>query len=91
LGDRLQTGIAIQIPGFNFRFSPDFTYIDPATNLHLAISISKIDQTTKDEQNICNSFLLKSGWIVARFTPQEVIENPDRCVKSIVNLIDELD
>lgn len=91
LGDRLQPSITIQIPAFNFRFSPDFTYINPATNLHLAIAISEIDQTSKEQQNICNSFLLKSGWIVARFTPQEVLENPDRCVQSIVKLIDELD
>jgi hypothetical protein len=92
LGDRLHQSITIQIPAFNFRFSPDFTYINPATNLHLAIAISEVsDQTSKEQQNICNSFLLKSGWIVAHFTPQEVLENPDRYVKSIVKLVDELD
>jgi hypothetical protein len=87
----LQQGITIQIPGFNYVFIPDFTYIDPATNLHISISITvPSDKANKEYQDICNSYLLKSGWIVCNFTSIEATDNPDRCIHAITDLIDEL-
>lgn len=91
LRDNLHQGITIQIPGFNYIFSPDFTYIDPISNLHLAIAITEpSNPSTKELQNICNSFLLKSGWIIANFTPTEVVDKPNQCLQAITNLIGEL-
>jgi hypothetical protein len=89
--DNLQQGITIQIPGFNYVFIPDFTYIDASTNLHISISvIVPSDKSNKEYEDICNSFLLKSGWIICNFNSTEVAENPDRCIHAITDLIDEL-
>ncbi len=95
LKDNLHYGITVQIPGFNYIFSPDFTYINPDTNLHLAIAISEqsgknSDQNIKEQQYICHTFLLKSGWIVVNLGPNEVLDWPDRCAQAITNLIQEL-
>jgi len=91
LDNRLQQGITIQIPGFNYVFIPDFTYIDASTNLHISLSITvPSDKASKEYQDICNSYLLKSGWIVCNFNSLEVAENPDRCIQDITDLIDTL-
>jgi len=95
LGDNLHQGITVQIPGFNYIFSPDFTYIDPISNLHLAIAITEpsgknSDKNIKEQQNICHTFLLKSGWIVVNLSPNEVLDQPDRRLQEIFNLIQEL-
>lgn len=89
--NRLHQGITIQIPAFDYTFIPDFTYIDPTTNLHIAITIAvRSDKTSKEYQEICNTFLLKSGWIICNFNSDEILDYPDRCIKTIGNLIDDL-
>ena len=95
LKDNLHYGITVQTPEFNYIFRPDFTYINLDTNLHLAIAISEqlgknSDKNIKEQQNICHTFLLKSGWIVANLNPNEVLDQPDQCAQAITNLIQEL-
>lgn len=88
---RLHQGITIQIPVFDYTFIPDFTYIDPTSNLHIAITISvPSDKTSKEYQEICDTYLLKSGWIICNFGSEEILDDPERCVEAIARLIDEL-
>ncbi len=87
------------VVGFEPSYAPDLTYIDPELNLHIAIEIdepyaSDSNQPTHyrdDWQDLrCNELLLKCGWIVVRFSEEQVWRSPLSCCKTITKLIDEL-
>ncbi|WP_019502792.1 hypothetical protein [Pseudanabaena sp. PCC 6802] len=69
----------------------DFAYIDPETNLHIAIAL---DETDEPQGLLPNEefdrYLLDAGWVVMRFSAFQVGRSPDSCCKAIAGLIDEL-
>ncbi|AFY72603.1 hypothetical protein Syn7502_00443 [Synechococcus sp. PCC 7502] len=92
LSKNFYRGVTIPIPGFNYIYSPEFTYIDPVSNLHLAIAIDEPnDPILKEQQKISHTYLLNSGWIVVSFNLAEVIDQPQQCLQAVTDLISELD
>lgn len=89
LSKNLYQGITIHIPGFNYTFAPKFTYINPDSHLHIAIT-PETDQILPELQTFCQDYLLKAGWIVINFTSVDLTQQPDRCIQEITNLIAEL-
>lgn len=82
LGQKIHIGLTIPIPGFNHNFIPAYTYIDPQTNLHLAIALNQ------ELQQICTDFLLKAGWLVAYCQPEEILSVPPEIIELIKTLTD---
>jgi hypothetical protein len=64
----------------------DFTYIDPETNLHIAIAVDETDESHEST----NQYLLDAGWVVVQFSPSQVERSPDSCCKAIALVIDDL-
>jgi len=81
-------GVILNIPGFDYLFTPNFTYINKQVNLYIAIMIDTA--MDKQEQEICDRFLMKSGWLIVRFTESQVTGNPDNCCKVIAKLVNDI-
>lgn len=64
----------------------DFAYIDPETNLHIAIAVGETDASHES----INQYFLDAGWVVMRFSASQVERSPDSCCKAIAILIDDL-
>ena len=86
--DLIHMGWQIELP--NEIFTLDIAYIDPATNLRMAIEIDETRdiQTSPDREYDRN--LMDAGWIVVRFSKAQVIQSPQSCCKAIATLLDRL-
>ncbi len=95
-GNKIHKNLAINIPNFSYPYTPDFSYIDPLTNLHIDIEIDEpytykksepIHYQGKDNQR--NQYFLDRGWIVVRFCEEQIVKYPDGCCKVIAQVISE--
>jgi very-short-patch-repair endonuclease len=79
-----------QVELSNGMFVPDFAYIDPDTNLHIAIEVDEPgDRSIKDAKEYDQN-LMDAGWIVIRFSESQVIQSPQSCCKAIATILDQL-
>lgn len=86
-----------QIELSNGILTPDIAYIDPATNLHIAIEVDEMRGDTHPPENRnslpdqeYNQNLMDARWIVVRFSEAQVIQSPQSCCKAIATLLDRL-
>jgi hypothetical protein len=86
-----------QVELSNGIFTPDIAYIDPATNLRMAIEVDEIRGGTHPLENRnslpdreYNQNLMDARWIVVRFSETQVIQSPQSCCKAIATLLDRL-
>lgn len=95
--DLIHTGWQIELS--DGIFIPDIVYIDPATNLHIAIEVDELDGLNIPSANpdlesskgrAYNQNLMDAGWIVVRFSESQVIQSPQSCCKAIATLLDRL-
>jgi len=96
--NRIQTGLTLTIPGRSgWSYDPDFAYLDKTTGLRIDIEVDEpythqtgepIHYRGKDERR--NSFFLGRGWLVIRFSEKQVVLSPNRCCKTIAQVIAEL-
>jgi len=93
----VQRGLTLNIPNFEFPYSPDFAYIDQSTNLYIDIEIdepydyqsNKLTHFVgKDDRR--NNFFLNKGWIVIRLCEKQVVHYPHSCCKAIAQLISDV-
>lgn len=68
----------------------DFAYIDPETNLHVAIGVDETDEPQALSDREFDRCLLDAGWVVMRFSASQAERSPDSCCKAIAIAIDEL-
>lgn len=92
------TGPAFQIPDYEYPYTPDFIYVDPELNLWIDIEIDEpyaydtkkpihyIDSRDEDR----NDFFIQRGWVVIRFSEEQVVRYPDRCCKTIARAIADI-
>lgn len=96
---KIYTKLTLTIPNFDHPYTPDFAYIDQQTNLHIDIEIDepytyrKGEPThylgaRKDERR--NDFFTDKGWIVIRFSEEQIICHPQSCCKTIAHVIAEV-
>lgn len=94
--NNIYTKLTLNIPDFPYPYSPDFAYIDSNINLHLDIEIDepyayKSSEVThylaaqKDERR--NIFFLDRGWIIIRFSEEQIVRYPDSCCKTVAQTI----
>jgi very-short-patch-repair endonuclease len=98
-GKNIYTKITLNRPNLYLPYSPDFAYIDRLTNLHIDIEIdepySYKDKNRKpihyiDADSERNNFFLQRGWIIIRFTEEQVVCYPESCCRMIAEVITDL-
>ena len=95
---KVHVGKTLTIPGFDYPYTPDFAYIDPTSNLHIDIEIDEPYTQLRREYKPLHflessraqrrdRFFLDKGWIVLRFSEEQVVRWPERCCKTISGAI----
>lgn len=93
---KIHTGLMVHHPNRAQPYVPDFAYIDSTLNLHIDIEVDEpythdtrqplhYIQAPKDEQR--NQFFLQIGWVVVRFSEEQVVKSPMSCCKAIASVI----
>lgn len=94
-GDKINTNLTLNIPNYEYPYTPDFAYFDRSLNLFIDI---EIDEPYTDEKSIHyngadderNNFFLACNWIIIRFAEEQVATSPLSCCREIAKVIDEL-
>ncbi len=93
---KIQTGLMVSNPKLQQPYVPDFAYIDQSLNLHIDIEIDEpyaygtrkpihyLD-STKDQQR--NQYFLDQGWLIIRFSEEQVVRSPASCCKAVASAI----
>lgn len=90
----VHAGLTLKIPNFDYPYTPDFAYIDEQLKLHIDIEIDEpyvyhsgepTHYVGKDKRR--NDFFNDRGWIVIRFSEEQVIRYPRSCCKTIAQVI----
>ncbi len=96
-GDQIHNGLRISRPDWDKFYTPDFTFIDRTTSLHIDIEIDEpyrlVDQKpthmrTKDLTR--DNHILSYGWVVVRFAEIQTVKQPLSCCKHIADVIADL-
>lgn len=97
--DNIHIKLTLNISGFHRPYSPDFSYIDSKTNLYIDIEIDEpysyrdpelkpIHYVGVDAKR--NQFFLERGWLIIRFSEEQIVKYPDSCCQTIAETIDDL-
>ncbi len=92
----IYAGLTLNIPNYQYPYTPDFVYIDKEINLYIDIEIDEPyahnnRQAThylgspKDRRR--NEFFLEKNWIIIRFSEEQVVTAPESCCKTIAEII----
>lgn len=91
---KIHTGLYLEIPNFDYPYSPDFAYIDDSNNLHIDIELDEpyVYRTGKPHHCIGddvrrNDFFLSRGWVVVRFSEEQVVCHTESCCKEVAKII----
>jgi very-short-patch-repair endonuclease len=96
---QIYTDLALIIPNFKHPYTADFTYINKEIKLFIDIEIDEpyIYNTREPrhyigywKDQIRNDFFNNKGWIVIRFSEEQVVRYPDSCCKFIAQQIAEI-
>jgi hypothetical protein len=92
LSGTLYQGVKIYIPSINHDWVPALTYVDPALNVHIAIEISAPSESESNvmQNDLADRFLVDSGWIMIKFSQQQILQSPTECCKEFAKLLDRL-
>jgi len=85
-------GTKLSIPSINYNWLPALTYIDPALNAHIAIEISSPSESaaTLMQDDLADRFLVDSGWIIIKFSQEQISQSAAECCKEFAKLLDRL-
>lgn len=96
---KIHSGLIVRIPNFDHPYTPDFTYIDSSLNLYIDIELDEpYAYNTKEpthylgawKDNNRNDYFLSKGWLVIRFSEEQVVRHPHSCCKTIASAIAEV-
>ncbi len=93
---KIYANLTHQIPNYPHPYTPDIAYIDRSVHLYIDIEVDepyvyRSKQAThykhagKDRRR--NQFFVSKGWIVIRFSEQQVVCYPDSCGKAVAQII----
>ncbi len=96
---KIHTGLLLPRPDQASPYTPDFTYLDSALNLHIDIEIDEpytydtrrplhYLNCPKDQQR--NQRFLEWGWVVVRFSEAQVVKHPASCCKTIASVVGQI-
>ena len=89
---------SLQNPKYDdkYPYTADFAYIDINKNLHIDIEIDEpywgkkkkpAHYINSKKEKIRNEFFLSQGWIVIRFSEQQIFQYPHECCKIVAEVI----
>lgn len=95
----IHTGLTLKIPDFDYPYTPDFAYIDQGLSLRIDIELDEpyvyhtgepthYREAWKDKKR--NIFFTNKGWIVIRFSEEQVICYPQSCCKTVAQVIAQI-
>ena len=96
---KIHKRLTLKIPNFEHPYTPDIAYIDLALNLYVYIEVDEpyVYHTGKPthfvdawKDNKRNNFFTNKGWIVIRFSEEQVICYPQSCCKTIAQVIAQI-
>jgi hypothetical protein len=92
LSGTIYQGTKLSIPSINYNWLPALTYIDPALNAHIAIIISAPSESaaTLMQNDLADRFLVDSGWIIIKFSQEQISQSTAECCKEFAKLLDRL-
>lgn len=82
----------LKIPGFHKPYTPDFSFVDRETGLHIDIEIDEpyvfesgkpIHFIEADKDKKRDQFFLNKGWLVIRFSEEQAVRWPGSCCKVV--------
>lgn len=96
---KIHSGLTLKIPNFDHPYTADFTYVDSSLNLYIDIEIDEpyvygsgdpthFVEAEKDSKR--NNFFINKGWLVIRFSEEQVVRCPQSCCKTIASAIAEV-
>ncbi len=97
--NKIHKRLTLQIPDFEYPYTPDFAYIDRELNLYIDIELDEpyVYQTGEPthylgawKDNNRDRFFINRGWVVIRFSEEQVICYPDSCCKTIAQVIAQI-
>ncbi|NUN64914.1 hypothetical protein HCU40_09150 [Pseudanabaena biceps] len=88
----LYQGMKLYIPSIDYNWSPALTYIDPELNCHVAIEMSSpLDNAAILMRNdLAERFLVDSGWVIIKFSEEQILQNSTECCKEFAKVINRL-
>lgn len=96
---KIYTRLTLNIPDFPYPYTPDFAYIDGKLNLYIDIEIDEpyayhtkepTHYVGAEKDNRRNNHFSDKGWIVIRFSEEQVVCYPHSCCKSIAGAIAQI-
>jgi len=91
LSGTIYQGTNLSIPNINEHWNPDLVYVDPELNAHIAIEvISSSENGMANSNDLRERFLVNAGWIIIKFSQQQVLENSVACCQEFAKLLDRL-
>jgi len=95
----IYTGLTLKIPNYEYPYTPDFAYIDQELNLYIDIELDEpyVYHTSKPTHYIGytkdyrrNNFFTRKGWIVIRFSEEQVVSYPQSCCKTVAQVVAQI-
>ncbi len=92
LSGTLYHGLKLHISSIEYDWNPALTYIDPVTNAHIAIEISAPSENAAImmRNDLAERFLVNLGWIMIKFSQEQILQNSMECCKEFARLLDRL-
>lgn len=93
---KIHSGLTLNIPDFDHPYTADFTYIDSSLKLHIDIELDEpYAYNTKEPTHYLgarkddnrNDFFLGKGWLIIRFSEDQVVRHPKSCCKTVAQAI----
>ncbi|ANV85757.1 hypothetical protein AWQ21_14580 (plasmid) [Picosynechococcus sp. PCC 7003] len=91
----------LDIPNYSYPYSPDVCYVyddiyfdievdEPYTPLNGDGDYKPIHGWEESKEHNRNNFFLNKGWVVIRFSEEQVARYPDSCVKEIAQVVEQI-
>ncbi len=92
LSGTLYQRMKLPIPSIDYDWEPALAYIDPAFNLHIAIDMSLDSENAAIvmRNDLAERFLVDLGWIIIKFSQEQILQNSIECCKEFAKLLDRL-
>ncbi len=96
---KIHSGLTLNIPDYPHPYTPDFAYLDYSLKLHIDIELDEpYAYNTKEPTHYLgawkddnrNNFFLGKGWVVIRFSEEQVVRHPHSCCKTVAQAIAEV-
>jgi hypothetical protein len=92
LSGTLYQHVKLHIPSASQDWQPALTYIDPELNVHIAIEIIGDTEGAANliQKDLCDRFLVDSGWIMIKFSQKQIAQSSTACCKEFAKLLNRL-